>query len=263
MVHDHSSLTAKTILTLIALAALSGLSGCRPEPRRPGSARDPEESRVQIALAPNESQALKAIDSIGPAATTDRAARTYLIRALRDTRPAVVDRASYWLAKAGEAAVPALISALSETGLNTRVKATYTLGVIGPPAANALPALTTQLGGENDSVANMSDWAISQIQPRGGGFVPLLRALRYGDKFERAGAARQLSIFGEASADAIPLLARGLQDPDPQVGQASGEALVGIGPRASAAVQGVLSSPNPTARLRATLVLSRMRSSYF
>jgi HEAT repeat protein len=91
----------------------------------------------------------------------------------------------------------------------------------------------------------------------------MLRDLRYGDAFDRAGAARQFSLYGDASAVAIPLLARSLEDPDPMVAQAAADALVRIGPRASLAVQAMLTSPKPPARLLAVLVLSQMRSPYF
>ena len=87
--------------------------------------------------------------------------------------------------------------------------------------------------------------------------------LRYGNAFDRAGAARQFSLYGDASAVAIPLLARMLEDPDPIAAQAAADALVRIGPRASLAVQAMLNSPKAPARLRALLVLSQMRTSYF
>jgi hypothetical protein len=54
-----------------------------------------------------------------------------------------------------------------------------------------------------------------------------------------------------------------LEDPDPMAAQAAADALVRIGPRASLAVQAMLTSPQPTARLRAVLVLSQMQASYF
>lgn len=216
-----------------------------------------------VSATRDEAQELKELERLGPTAATERAARVYLIRALRDPRPAVADRAANILGKAGSAVVPGLVAALADTALGARVMATYALGLAGREAKEALPVLTRQLGGESDSLANISDWAISQIEPRGSGFVPLLRTLRYGNPFDQAGAARQLSLFGEASTDAIPLLVRGLGGSDPLVGQAAGEALVSIGPRASLAVEAVLSSDNPAARFRAVLVLSRIRSSDF
>lgn len=250
----------KAFLLLVALSAAPWSVGCRHDVR--AAAKQPREARK--APVESEAERLKEIDKIGPMAAKDRAARANLGRALRDPRRPVRDQAAHWLSKAGAEAIPVLITALEDTSTETAVTAAYALGLMGTAAAEAVPALTRQLGGSIDTLANMSDWALNQVGPRGkGGFIPMLRDLRYGDAFDRAGAARQFSLYGDASAVAIPLLARSLEDPDPMVAQAAADALVRIGPRASLAVQAMLTSPKPPARLLAVLVLSQMRSPYF
>ena len=216
--------------------------------------------------APVESVAerLKEIDHIGPTAAKDRATRANLGRGLHDPRGPVRDQAAYWLSKAGAEAVPVLITALEDTNTAISVTAAYALGLMGETAAPAVPDLTRLLGGNSDTLANMSNWALNQVGPRGkGGFIPLLRDLRYGDPYDRAAAARQFSLYGDASAVAIPLLAQTLEDPDPIAAQAAADALVRIGPRAALAVQAILTSPKAPARLLAVLVLSQMRTPYF
>jgi HEAT repeat protein len=253
-------ITGPRSLLLLALSAVLWSVGCGPDGR--AAAKAPRGARK----APVESVAerLKEIDHIGPTAAKDRAARANLGRSLYDPRKPVRDQAGYWLSKAGAEAVPILVTALEDTSTEISAAAAYALGLMGEAAAPAVPALTRRLGGDIDTLANMSDWALSQVGPRGkGGFIPFLRDLRYGNAFDRAGAARQFSLYGDASAVAIPLLARMLEDPDPIAAQAAADALVRIGPRASLAVQAMLNSPKPTARLRALLVLSQMRTSYF
>jgi len=250
----------RSLLLLLSLSAVLWSVGCRPDGR--AAAKEPREARN--APVESEAERLKEIDQIGPTATKDRAARANLGRALRDPRRAVRSQAASWLSKSGYEAIPILVTALSDTNTNARVEAAYALGLMGTAAASAAPALSRELGGNIDTVANVANWALSQMGPRGkGGLIPLIRNLRYGNAFDRAEAARHLSLYGEASADAIPLLARSLEDPDPLVAQAAAEALVRIGPRASLAVQAMLTSPKPQARLLAVLVLSRMRSPYF
>jgi HEAT repeat protein len=253
-------ITGPRSILLLALSAVLWSVACQHDGRV--AEKDPRGARK--APVESEAERLKEIDRIGPTAAKDRAARANLGRGLHDPRRLVRDQAAHWLSKAGAEAVPILITALEDKNTQISVTAAYALGRMGEAAAPAVPDLTRLLGGNMDTLANMSSWALSQVGPRGeGGFIPLLRGLRYGNAYERAAAARQLSLYGDASAVAIPLLARTLEDPDPIAAQAAADALVRIGPRASLAVQAMLTSPKPLARLRAVLVLSQMRTSYF
>jgi HEAT repeat protein len=250
-------------LVIFALAVVSGLSTCSRRPGRSPQLRSPATVSGPASSGATESQRLKEIDKLGESAPKDPGAIPQLGRWLRDPSRAVANHAAEWLAKTPSGATPVLLAALAETAPQTRVVAAYGLGLVGPDASNAIPGLARQLGGADDSVANMADWAISQIQPRGGPYITLLRGLRFGDPFERADAAGQLARYGEGAIEAMPLLLRALQDSDPQVAQNAGAALIAIGPRATPAVEALILSRNPTTRLRAMIVLGRLRPSYF
>ena len=184
---DHRAFSVKAFLFLILLSASAWSGGCRREV--PIAAKAARAQRK--APAEPELQRLKEIERIGPTAAKDRAARVNLGRALHDPRRPVRDQAAHWLSKAGAEAVPILVTALESPDTQVAVTAAYALGLMGETAAPAVPALTQQLGGPIDTLANMSDWALSQVGPRGkGGIVPLLRDLRYGNPYERAAAAR-------------------------------------------------------------------------
>jgi HEAT repeat protein len=252
------------MLAMLAFLGLSGFSTCGGGTgRRAGKGR--VQPIVEESLAPGEdstSASSKKNRHVDSAAVSPASLRR-LGGELRDTSRAVAMRAADRLSEAGVAAVPILLEALADTMRHTRVVAAYGLGQIGPDARNSVPILTHHLSGADDSVANMADWAISQIQPKGGPYIALLRALRFGDPFDRADAARLLSHYGEGAIEAMPLLLRAFQDSDPLVAQNAGAALIAIGPRATPAVEALISSPNPTVRLRAMMVLGRMRPSYF
>jgi HEAT repeat protein len=251
----------KALLFVLLLCATAGSVGCRREVSAVASKKARAE---QMSAAEPEAKRLKEIDHLGPAAAKDPKARASLARALSDPRLQVRDQAAYWLSKAGAEAIPVLVRALEDTSTQTALMAAYALGLMGQVAVPAVPALTEQLAGTVDTVAQIANWALFQVGPRGSsGFIPLLRNLRFGNVYERAAAARQFSLYGDASAIAIPLLARSLEDPSPVVAQEAADALVRIGPRASLAVQAVLTSPTPRARLLATLVLSQMRAPYY
>jgi len=159
--------------------------------------------------------------------------------------------------------MPILLGSLADTSTLTRTSASHALGIMGPAAQAAVPALTLQLVDESDSAANMADWALAQIEPRAAGtLIPVLRTLRYGSPLERADAALRLAILGEVASDAIPILVRSLADSESLVAESASEALVRIGARSVPAVEAAIRSDNPTVRARAVLVLSRIRPNF-
>lgn len=250
-------------LLVVAVLVSGSVGSCgpasRPEPPR-GAATA---TAVPDSSKEAESKLLEEIDSVGPTAPGNPAGLRLLGHWIQDPRRPIASRAAEWLGKAGRNAVPTLVRALGDTASQTRIMAAYGLGLIGAEAGNSLPALTRELGGADDSIAGMSDWAINQIQPHGSPFIALLRGLRYGNSFERGEAARTLSIYGEAMVDAVPLLVRALQDEDPLVVRAAGDALVAVGPVAVPTVKGLLKSENPNLRYRGILLLNRMQPSAF
>lgn len=243
----------------VFLILIGAMTGCGPDSRRDQPAvQAPASALIQDTV--ETGLLLAEIDRIGPGARVDRAARLQLGSAIRNPRPEVASRAAYWLAQAGPASIPTLLATLRDPSTLARTSACYALGLLGPGASGAVPALARQLAGASDSVANMADWALSQVDPTGTArLVPELRALRYGAALERADAASRLALRAEASADAIPILIRALSDPEAMVGDAASEALVRIGSRSVPALQAALLSDDHHLRVRVLLVLSRMR----
>ncbi len=235
-------ITGTRSLLLLSLSAVLWSVGCGHEGR--AAAKVPRGARK----APVESVAerLKEIDHIGPTAAKDHAARANLGRGLHDPRRLGAGQAAYWLSKAGAEAVPILVTALADTNTRCPRGGAYALGLMGASAAPAVPALTRRLGETSDTLANMSDWALSQVggpAARAASSRCFATCVTATPSIEPS-AARQFSLYGDASAVAIPLLARMLEDPDPIAAQAAADALVRIGPRASLAVQAMLNSPN-------------------
>lgn len=244
--------------TLVFLALLGGALGCRPDARSDWGS-SPGGSAVAATDSDDVTHQVAEMDRIGPTAQTDRAALAQLGHAIRDPRPEVASRAAHWLVQAGPAALPMLRAALADSSPRVRISASYVLGLLGPEASAVVPALTRQLAGENDSVANMAGWALSEIEPGGSGtLVRDISALRYGTTLERADAASRLGLQGEASIDAILILVRALADSDWQVARAASDALVRIGYRSIPAVEAALLSVDRNLRARAALVLSRI-----
>lgn len=243
------------MLALAALGLAAATPGCRHEPVRGTS--------DSVVAAPDPAalrHGLTRLDSIGPRAATDPESLAELSRALRHPIPEVAARAAYWLGTAGAAAVPVLVAALSDPSPRLRASACYGLGLIGRPAGAAIPALARVLAGDDDTVANMADWALSQIEPAGPPTITrLLRTLRYGDEQERIAAASRLGTQVEAPPEVIPLLVRALGDSASMVAESAVEALVRIGSPAIPALQAARQGGNPARRAWALLALGRIR----
>lgn len=109
----------------------------------------------------------------------DEAARVRIVRAFRDW--GVRETAADSLGRIGDAAVPALITALEDADRDVRAQAARALARMGPKAEAAIPAL--------------------------------IEALDDDDKFVRQGAARALGQIGPLAEDAVPALMQALKDP--------------------------------------------------
>lgn len=249
----HGGRLRAAVLSALTFGALAG---CTPDsdttPRAPAQDAPPASEAT--------AQVLATLRRVGPLAATDREAMSKLEAAIQDPRPEVSDQAGYWLAKAGPTAVPILTRVLAHPSPRTRTGACYALGLIGGEARAAVPALLQQLAGTDDSTANMADWALSQILPRGRAhLLPELRALRYGNEFERVDAASRLGILRDSLVDPVPILIRALADNSGLVAESAGNALVRLGSRTVPALQAALASGNALVRARALLVLDRLR----
>jgi HEAT repeat protein len=100
------------------------------------------------------------------------------------------------LIRLGGEAVPALVEALSDEGVDVRRKAARTLGEIGPESVEAVPALIHVLADEDEDVRLWAAYALGRIGPEAFEAVPsLIEAL--GDEYADLEAAAALeSITG-------------------------------------------------------------------
>lgn len=90
-----------------------------------------------------------------------------LIEALKDPDPDVRQNLGAALAKIGADSVEPLIEALKGDNADRRAGAAYTLGLIGPAAKSALPALLDALKDEAVEVRRQASYAVSRLVPDG------------------------------------------------------------------------------------------------
>jgi HEAT repeat protein len=134
--------------------------------------------------------------------------------------------------------VPELIKALNDENARVRLEAAEDLGLVGPPAAAAVPALLKLMEPEADPLVRVAAAkAVARIDPKNKTAVPLLiEALK-----DKAGkvqkmAAESLGDLGPESQAAVAALVKAAKDSDPTVSWAAIDALGQIGPGAEAAV---------------------------
>jgi HEAT repeat protein len=142
----------------------------------------------------------------------------------------------------GKEDVPPLVKALREGDRRARAEAAEELGLIGPAAAAALPALRAAGKGADARARVSASLALARIDPKEeGAAVPALAAaLKEGAAEVRAAAAAALGKLGPAGGRAVPELTKALEDGDPRVRWAAADALGQIGPAAKAAVPALL-----------------------
>ena len=170
----------------------------------------------------------------GPAAKPAVEALTKLIE---DKNLDVQHETLIALAKIGpqaKAAVPALVKTLQRKEGSICCAGTYALGSIGPDAKEAAAAIAKNLDNEDETLAMLSAWALANIQPQDGKtaekVVPILiRGLANPDAKFRRGAAEALKKFGPLARSAAPALRSAAQDGDETVRKMSAEALKAIG----------------------------------
>jgi len=139
------------------------------------------------------------------------------------------------LVRIGRPAVPALIEALNRSDIYISEDAATTLGIIGPEAKMAVPALVGLLSRKNISVslAPKAANALGRI-----GEVDLLIRILQGQELGIRPylGAQGLAAAGPAAAPAVPVLMGALKSSDSSLQMYSAEALGAIGPAANPAV---------------------------
>jgi HEAT repeat protein len=143
------------------------------------------------------------------------------------------------LARIGRSAVPPLIRALQgadrKKGAVARRGVAMALGLIGPEAKNAIPALVEALSDADPLVRGEAAVALSRIDPTADGVVAALsRALADSDYGVRNNVAKALGRCGPAAKPALAALKKTLRDQKKEVRWAAFEATARIGPQAAA-----------------------------
>jgi HEAT repeat protein len=151
--------------------------------------------------------------------------------------------------------VPRLVKALTSDEARIQIEAAEDLGLIGAPAAEAVPALAKLLENDPDPLARLAAAkAVAQIDPKNETAIPrLVGALKDKAVKVRKRAAECLGDLGPAAKSAVPDLVKAIKDADPMVSWASIDALGQIGPDAAAAVPALVETL-PEANVRGAAV---------
>jgi HEAT repeat protein len=177
-----------------------------------------------------------------PAGQPDRAAAwvvPYLKDHLDATDPGVRVRAARGLGVVGPGAreaVPALAARLADPAAGVRAAAAEALGQIGPEARATVPGLTTCLADRARRVREAAAEALGRIGSDAAPAVPAMIALlgRKDTPYEsRNDIPRHVGRIG---ASAVPSLIEALGDADPKIVKGAVEALGEIGAPAAAAI---------------------------
>jgi hypothetical protein len=115
--------------------------------------------------------------------------------------------------EAGRAAVPALLAAVADRGHRDRLRAVEALGILGPDASPAVPALVRVMK-ENGAIGLGAAAALGRIGPPARESADeLRRALDAPDPQIRARAAIALWEVGRDAETAVPVLVEALRGP--------------------------------------------------
>ena len=139
---------------------------------------------------------------------------------------------------AGPEDVPALTKALKHDEARVRIDAAEDLGLIGPLAADAVPALLKLAESDGEPLVRIAAAkAVASIDPKNETALPLLiEALKDKTGKVRKRAAESLGDLGPAAKSAVAALIKSAKDSDPAVSWAVVDALGQIGPDAESAV---------------------------
>jgi HEAT repeat protein len=134
--------------------------------------------------------------------------------------------------------VPALVKALKDEDARVRLEAAENLGLIGPPAADAVPVLLKLAKQDADPLVRVvAARAVACIDPKNETAVPILvEALKDKAGKVRKSAAQSLGDLGPGARSAVAALIETAKDLDPTVSWAVIDALGQIGPDAETAV---------------------------
>src|SRR5262249_32513123 len=134
--------------------------------------------------------------------------------------------------------VPGLVKALGHETARVRVEAADDLGLIGPPAAGAVPALLKLAEQDADPLVRIAAAkAVANIDPKNEKALPILvAALKDKTGKVRKRAAEGIGDLGPTAKPAFNALVKAAKDSGPAVSWAAVDALGQIGPDAEPAV---------------------------
>ncbi len=195
-------------------------------------------------------EVLKALLSLPPNPEITRPA---LIKALQSADPTMAAAAVQTFAEAGAAVVPRLIEGLKHN--ESQYWACLALGEIGPPAKDAVPALTDLLAGDRPDVVLQALVALGQIGPDAESAVPqIIGLLKSPVAAVQMGAAFALGKLRVASA-VVQLKTLDAAANDPLVKTIAAWALANIHPddatAATTTAEVIAAAKNEDPRVRA------------
>ncbi|HKS36385.1 MAG TPA: HEAT repeat domain-containing protein [Verrucomicrobiae bacterium] len=168
------------------------------------------------------------------------------------------------LLKIGEAGVPQLIAVLNSRNPRERAKAAAYLGVLGPKAGEAAPALGKALNDPNSAVRKEAVTALWQIGPPARAALPQLKAaLRLDDDYFRLQVVHALWDVGLEAQLTVPILIGVLENTNNPNRAKAAMILAEMGPAACAAapaLTNVLREEFSYTRVKAEEALRRMDS---
>ena len=218
----------------------------------------------QALAAALKADASTAVRSQAARALVAAGAADALFAALGDPSEAVRHEAALALSRSERttADVPRLVAALDSPDDYVAAFAAWSLGNLGAPAREAVPALARALSrARTDAVVA---GALARIGPAAEGAVPTLVAALHGEDADRRWrAARTLGRIGPAAASAVGPLADALGDSgNPALRLHAARALGRIGPAArpsAAALQRATGDADEGVRREAKQALDRIR----
>lgn len=173
-------------------------------------------------------------EALGKIGAADPKIISSLLTLLGDSDRVVARGASDGLGHAGSPALPGLIQVLKEGVAGAQTHAAWAVAKLGPPAKDAVPALILLLRSQNEESLWAATSALGSIGSSARDAVPPLRELATTGKGESKGRALQ-ALGRIAPSEAVPVLVKALQDPDPDARYVAAQTLGELGPAAKSA----------------------------
>lgn len=265
-------------LTTPRTASAAGLNVPVLDGSDPAALRERIQGLVRALKDPDASARWSAALTLGECGPAARDAAGPLITALDDMNFWVGEAAATALRKitgtsgpgerrrnrgpAAPAPVPPAVVSLLKSMENpaTRWMAVVALGELGATARDAIPALVDAIDDEDSAVRWDAVKALGKMGPAAASAVPALIAVLGdpNDVIARQYAVAALGSIGARAGAAVPALIGAFKDRQSHLDDKAGEALVLIGAASVPALIEAMKDEDPTVRVRAANVLTRI-----